>query len=491
MRRIHKYIGLPIAAFTLWMTASGIVLNHREWFSTIEVSRHWLPDDYQYRNWNRGFIKGALRPDHSRTLFYGNEGIWESRPGEPLVEQTEGLLPGADQRRIHRLVQAPDSLIYAASSFHLYRLDPRQEKQIWERVVLPAHEGLITDLEHQGDTLVVLTRSGYLMADMSERPIRFQYATLPDSPDLPAHRSLFETFWELHSGDLFGLAGRLTVDGLGLLLSFIGISGFLIWGYKELIRSRKRNGKRPSLPLARQFGWQYRQHNLFGKRLLIPLLILTFTGACLRPPLLILLSKVRTSPVPFTTMDSDNPWHERLRSIRYDRQEQAWLLYTSEGFFTAPTLTTPARKIPLVPPVSIMGINVLEPLEDGQWLVGSFSGLFQWDRERGDVTDLYTGKAPLPRKIPISEQMISGAALGDEWILFDYNKGATSLQGTTRFPDMPDRLADRPMALWNLALEMHTGRYFTCLGNWSLIYPFLLGACLFAVLLSGWKIRKK
>ena len=190
-------------------------------------------------------------------------------------------------------------------------------------------------------------------------------------------------------------------------------------------------------------------------------------------------------------MDSDNPWHERLRNIRYDRQEQAWLLYSSEGFFTAPTLTTPARKIPLVPPVSIMGINVLEPLEDGQWLVGSFSGLFQWDRERGDVTDLYTGKAPLPRKIPISEQMISGAALGDEWILFDYNKGATSLQGTTRFPDMPDRLADRPMALWNLALEMHTGRYFTCLGNWSLIYPFLLGACLFAVLLSGWKIRKK
>ena len=228
-----------------------------------------------------------------------------------------------------------------------------------------------------------------------------------------------------------------------------------------------------------------------GKRLLIPLLILTFTGACLRPPLLILLSKVRTSPVPFTTMDSDNPWHERLRSIRYDRQEQTWLLYTSEGFFTAPTLTTPARKIPLVPPVSIMGINVLEPLKDGQWLVGSFSGLFQWDRERGDVTDLYTGKAPLPRKIPISEQMISGAALDDEWIRFDYNKGATSLQGTTRFPDMPDRLADRPMALWNLALEMHTGRYFTCLGDWSLIYPFLLGTCLFAVLFSGWKIRKK
>lgn len=96
-------------------------------------------------------------------------------------------------------------------------------------------------------------------------------------------------------------------------------------------------------------------------------------------------------------MDSDNPWHERLRSIQYDRQEQAWLLYTSEGFFTATTLTKPARKIPLVPPLSIMGINVLEPLEDGQWLVGSFSGLFQWDRERGDVTDLNTGKAPLRR----------------------------------------------------------------------------------------------
>ena len=72
MRRIHKYIGLPIAAFTLWMTASGIVLNHREWFSTIEVSRHWLPDDYQYRNWNRADIvlwqRGHLGKSPRRTI---------------------------------------------------------------------------------------------------------------------------------------------------------------------------------------------------------------------------------------------------------------------------------------------------------------------------------------------------------------------------------------------------------------------------------------
>lgn len=491
MRRTHKYIGLPIALFILWMTASGIVLNHREWFSTVEVGRHWLPDAYKYRNWNRGFIKEALRLDDTCVLYYGNEGIWESQHGLSPTERTEGLASGADQRKIHRLVHASDSLIYAVSSFRLYRLDPRLDKQPWETVVLPAHEGLITDLECQGDTLAVLTRSGYILADLSERPIRFQYATLPDSPDLPAHRSLFETFWELHGGNLFGLAGRLAVDTLGLLLSFIGVSGLLIWGYKRLIRSRKERGKRPSLLLARRFGWQYRQHNLWGQRLIVPFLVLTLTGACLRPPLLIPLSRIKTAPIPFTTMDSDNPWHERLRSFRYDRQSQEWLLYTSEGFFTATSLDQPARRVKHEPPVSVMGVNVLEPLGDGQWLVGSFSGLFRWDRARGSTIDLYTNEAPRPRRIPISERMISGAALDGEWTLFDYNKGATGLKGAADFPEMPDRLASRPMALWNLALEMHTGRYFTCLGSWSLVYPFLLGLALIVALLSGWKIRKR
>ena len=49
-----------------------------------------------------------------------------------------------------------------------------------------------------------------------------------------------------------------------------------------------------------------------------------------------------------------------------------------------------------------------------------------------------------------------------------------------------------PISLWNLALEVHTGRIFTFLGIFStLLYIFIIGVLMLVVLLSGWLIRRK
>lgn len=39
-----------------------------------------------------------------------------------------------------------------------------------------------------------------------------------------------------------------------------------------------------------------------------------------------------------------------------------------------------------------MGLNVWQKDKQGNWLAGSFSGLFVWDRQQGWVTDYFTGE---------------------------------------------------------------------------------------------------
>lgn len=56
---------------------------------------------------------------------------------------------------------------------------------------------------------------------------------------------------------------------------------------------------------------------------------------------------------------------------------------------------------------------------------------------------------------------------------------------------MPDNFKDLPMSLWNLALEVHTGRIYTFMGMFStLLWVFLAGAAAVWSIWTGWKIRR-
>ena len=49
VRRFHLYLGLGAALYFMLMAATGVALNHRDWFKLEEhfVSRHWLPASYR------------------------------------------------------------------------------------------------------------------------------------------------------------------------------------------------------------------------------------------------------------------------------------------------------------------------------------------------------------------------------------------------------------------------------------------------------------
>lgn len=502
MKKLHKYIGLFLIPLFIWMGISGIILNHRKAFSTMDVSRKWLPEAYLYQNWNRGFFKGGLPLSPDSLLLYGNEGIWLSDGKEKLWEYNDGLAKGADQQKIHRLVQAASGQVYAASSYTVYVLSGQNTHSLWHPVSLPDHEGFITDMEVKGDTLVVLTRSVYMMApvrkdDVGKSP-EFQVYQLPDSLGQERRRSLFRVIWDLHCGALWGITGRVVVDILAVLLSFISITGLLVWWFPKQIRRKKRLRKNTDLSICR-FKWNFIWHDKVGYWLLIPLFMLIMTGAFLRPPLLILIAREKVSPPPLTVMNGDNSWHELLRSLRYDSEKQEWLLYTSEGFFSlkelgkgnsADFIPNPLRN---EPPVSVMGLNVWQQLDKQKWLVGSFQGLYVWDRETGLSIDALTGLPPVPSPIPVGKKQISGFLFFNpqKTLVFDYNTGVEVIEPGQSFITMPEHEKYRSMSWWSIALEMHTGRMFTFLKDTSILFPFFMGLLGLLVLYSGWKISRR
>lgn len=51
--------------------------------------------------------------------------------------------------------------------------------------------------------------------------------------NMKEQHSLFKFIWDLHSGSLWGITGRIVIDIIGLLFLFISFSGFMIWLYKK------------------------------------------------------------------------------------------------------------------------------------------------------------------------------------------------------------------------------------------------------------------
>jgi len=77
-RKYHKWPSLIFTFFIFLFSVSGIILNHREFFSSTDISRKFMPSVYHYHNWNLAAVKSQLAISHDNVLIYGNIGIWKT-----------------------------------------------------------------------------------------------------------------------------------------------------------------------------------------------------------------------------------------------------------------------------------------------------------------------------------------------------------------------------------------------------------------------------
>lgn len=491
-KRLHKWPAFVVSFIAIQFAISGIVMNHREWFSSFEVKRAYLPNNYTYSNWNLASVRGGFQVGADSTLIYGNVGAILKVQNQFNTINT-GFKKGADNRKIYKVVKYKNKLI-AATHFGLF--ETGMTKINWKEIPIPVENKRLTDVCVKGDSIIVLSRS---IALVSTDLVAFSTIQFKAPSTFKKKTSAFNFLWELHSGELFGFLGKLFVDFLGIVTIILSVTGLLHFMIPKRIKVRKKKNKNIS-KLKLLFKSNLKWHNVLGYSFILFMLINTIAGMFLRPPLLIPIANKEVKIIPGTHLDSPNAWYDKLRRIDWNAEGNFFLLSTKNGFYKlANSLNAIPETIDSQPPVSVMGCNVLEPLNSKSYLVGSFSGLFYWDVETGYVRNFLTNAQYLkPKKVtkPVSDFMVAGLIRTEKegWYC-DYNSGMVSLNGYKPWPMPEEYVGDATISLWNLCLEIHTGRiYESFLGMFYILFVPISGICLVLVLLSGliiWLRRRK
>lgn len=536
-KKYHRWLGLVLSVFMLVFCVSGIILNHREVFSGCEVSRKWLPASYYIKNFNNGVVKGTVAKKsaaHSLSsencdsvLAYGCAGIFLTDSRLSTWQAFNAGLPESiDERNVRHVVKAKDGSLWCAALRDVYRYDENSHR--WKKVELPGNEERIMDVALAKDsmTVVALTRSRVFtivpfvqygeivkIGKSSSETYRVESKIIPAPKKYEPKTTLFKLVWHLHSGEFFGLPGKLVVDAIALVLIVLSITGILLFILPYGIRRAKKLAAKARMKrLGKQFAWNMKWHNKIGYVTIVLTLWIAITGMCLRPPLMVPLV---LSKLPQTVGEDGNVWQDKLRAIRWDAVQGDWLVSTSEGFLRVDEDFSQAPKMlpdDECPKLSPMGVTVWESDGKGGWIVGSFRGIYRWNpvnHSLNQILDYFTGKpSEETSMVPISDNLVCGYSedfLGGKPLVFDFAKGVEDAKGqavalcndepkTSRNGEsMSDLICETaPMSLWNVALELHVGRcYSPFLGPLSDLFVFLSGLLITLVLLSGYIISHR
>lgn len=528
-KKCHRWFGLVLSVFMLVFCVSGIILNHREAFSGCEVSRKWLPASYHIKNFNNGVVKGTVVKNSGSLaisegfsdsiLVYGCAGVFlTDYQLSTWQDFNAGLPKSIDERNVRHLVQARDGSLWCAALRDVYRYD--ENAQQWKKVELPGNEERIMDVALAKDsmTVVALTRSRVFtivpfvqygeivkIGKSSSETYRVESRIIPAPKKYEPKTTLFKLVWHLHSGEFFGLPGKLVVDAIALVLIVLSITGILLFILPYGIRRAKKLAAKARMKrLGKQFAWNMKWHNKIGYVTIVLTLWIAITGMCLRPPLMVPLV---LSKLPQAVGEDGNVWQDKLRAIRWDAVQGDWLVSTSEGFLRVDEDFSQAPKMLLddeCPKLSPMGVTVWESDGKGGWIVGSFRGIYRWNpiNHKSQILDYFTNEPCVETSmIPISDNLICGYSedlFDREPMVFDFAKGVEDAKGQViNILDEKDAMSDlicetAPMSLWNVALELHVGRcYSPFLGPLSDLFVFLSGLLITLVLLSGYIISHR
>lgn len=228
--RWHRRIGLAVIIMAIFLSVTGILLNHSPSFnlSKQKIQTEWL------MNWY-GFEK-------TQQLGFNIKGQWLNHSGntelllntQPVAACQPPLLGGV-QFNAFSIALCKDALIVLTSTGELV-------EKIDQLSGLPAGA---TALQTDGSTLYIQAHQQTLSLDIDTlkinpaQPLQQAWSTpsplpaslssqLKDNREMPGI-SLETLILDLHSGRFFGTLGVLFVDFIGLLFCILALTGFWAW----------------------------------------------------------------------------------------------------------------------------------------------------------------------------------------------------------------------------------------------------------------------
>jgi uncharacterized iron-regulated membrane protein len=237
-RRLHRSLGMLGAVFLIWMTISGVLINHADGlgFATRQISQPLLLDWY-----------GLEGPE--RVTSYRVGGDWLSFAGSYLYFNGEAVTTLAEGIAAVRTT----SMIVAGGSKELLLLDHRA--RLVERLPWTA-AGTVEDLGLYDEAVVVRAAGqlwladaqviGWSVLDAPATAVEWS-APEPESAEVrdrivAAYRgeglSLQRVLLDMHSGQFFGNKGVWVYDLLAILVFVLAGSGLVLW-FRTSSRSRR------------------------------------------------------------------------------------------------------------------------------------------------------------------------------------------------------------------------------------------------------------
>jgi hypothetical protein len=494
---LHKYFGLLCLIYFLIMGASGILLNHPEFIKAFSLPISWMPESYEYDNWNRMAFRTAVFSEESPGTLYvaGKSGVWESVDGGESFSLLQRGLPDAAWDRDTRalvLLENGKKKLFAGMRSGLYHYD-FSRKSWFKTASSIAGDMDIVALVKADDALLVFTpHAGYRLNLGDEKPrlsLLLLKTNVPDADTIP----LVRFFLKVHDGSVLGLPGKIFMDIMALALIFLSFSAIYIWYVPWRTKRRRRRRGQPLF-----FWLLHRYHLKIGIYSAFFLVLFALTGMFVRPPLFMAVAG-HVVPSSFFPIDPDNGrWKREISKVVLTPEDNRLLMATGDGFFSAPAdFSKPFEPLHLQVPVHDMGVTVLSPLSGQRLLVGSFSGLYVYDTANGMATDIKGKPVKKNAECRPMAGMVAGAAVhkGELQYWADYRTGLHSVEPDKKDFCMPTAIAEESrISLWHFLFEVHNGRIFRdWLGNYTWLIVPLGGLILLICVLSGtydWFYRK-
>ncbi len=494
---LHKYIGIILVLFLAWMSLSGIFLNHPGLISGLSVPREFVPAQYRLQNWNRSSLRQLIFSEQNPSVGFaaGKQGVWKTDDGGSSFYHLNDGFPESPYygKTNHILLLEPDStpaFLLAGTDNGLYAANTSDGK--WKNVKLGGRTERVLKIIEKDLNLIVFTDSEVYISPVNQN---FNFKNVHMHRFEDDHQvSLVKLFFDLHDGNVWGLPGKIFFDLIGLLLFFLSLSSLYTW-YFKLRQKYYRTGIQTTAnkKLLSIYRFLFKYHLKLGIWSAVFLLMIGITAFFMRPPLIAAIAEGTIPAELYPGLLSENPWDEKIQNALYDRVDDQIIVQCSDGLWVAKSDFSESfvkKDFPF--PVFVMGATVFEVNNDGDFLVGSFNGIYKMNRKTGEIIDLMTGKGPGDiTSVRPAEQMITGyfkTPAGEEFITAHEQGlmpvGRAISEG--RFI-MPDEINESfRMPLWNYLFELHNGRIFKdFIGGWYiLIAP--IGSLLFVlIILTG------